>query len=433
MIPVIVLVALCGLMQAAISFAPAGASLTSAELAFGFLLLVAFFAGSLCARAAMPRLTGYILAGVVVGPSVLVLVDRSATADLKMVADVATALIALTGGAELELGKMRPLFRSIRAIVMWAVIGSMLALTLVIVAVRPLVPFLADLPLAQAFAVAGVLAVALAAQSPAVVMALIGETRADGVLARTILAVVVIADLVVVIAYGVVASIASTVVRGEADVGATAMRIGWEVFGSIAVGIFIGASLGRYILHVQRGIGLFALMICFVVAQVGLALHLDPLVIMLTAGIWVQNVSKADAHKLTDDFDAASLPVYLVFFALAGAKVELAVLATLALPVAAVVFARGLVFHVGCRIAARRSDADPVVRRYAWLGLMPQAGLALAIAELVRRTFPAFGNEAFALVVGVVGANQLIAPIALRIAFLRSGEAGKRQIHDFAA
>ncbi len=428
MIPVLVLLALGGLMHAARSFAPAGASM---ELAFGFLLLTSYFTGTLVARAAMPRLTGYIIAGVVVGPSVLVLVDRSTTSELRMVGDLATALIALNGGAELEVRAIRPLLRTISAIVWWAVIGAMVLLTGLIFAIRDLIPFMSDLSLAHALAVASVLAVALAAQSPAVVMALIGETRADGTLTRTVLAVVVIADLVVVVAYGVASSIASAVVNGHTDVARTASVIAWEVLGSGALGVFVGALIGAYLLRVKQGIGLFTLLVCFTIAQVGLALHLDPLIVMLAAGMWIQNVSRADAHTLIDNFEAASLPIYLVFFALAGAKVELAVLATLAIPIAIIAIGRGVVFHFGVRIAARKSD-EPSIARYGWLGLLPQAGLALAIAELLRRTFPSFGEQAFALVVGIVGVNQLVAPILLRVALVRSGEAGARPVNAVA-
>jgi hypothetical protein len=97
-------------------------------------------------------------------------------------------------------------------------------------------------------------------------------------------------------------------------------------------------------------------------------------------------------------------------------------------PIVAIVLVRALAFYVGGRIATR--GADPPVRAYAWLGLLPQAGLALALAELIRRSFPELGDEAFALVIGVVGVNQLIAPILLRLAFERSGETGRRVIHQ---
>lgn len=418
----LVLLALGGLMQAAGSFAPE----TAVELAFGYLLLTAFFAGSLSARVALPRLTGYIIAGVVVGPSALALVNRGVVGELRMVGDVATALIALHGGAELDLKQIRPLLASIRSIVWWAIVGAMFVMTFAILALRPLVPFLGQLEMGHALVVSSVIAVALAAQSPAVVMALIGETRSDGVLTRTILAVVVIADLVVVVAYGVASSIASAVISGQADIAGTASQIGWEVLGSAGIGIFVGVCVSAFLLKVPRGTGLFILMVCLSVAQVGLAVHLDPLIIMLTAGIWIQNVSRADAHELIKNFDAASLPVYLVFFALAGAKVELALLGSLILPVAVIALVRAGVFFAGVRIAAHRSGAEQSVATYAWLGLLPQAGLALAIADLLRRSFPTFGQEAFALVLGVVGLNQLVAPVLLRVAFVRSGEAKSR-------
>lgn len=433
MIPILLLLAIGGLMHAAGTFGSSSETLAGPELAFGFLLLMAYFNGKLVSRIGLPKLTGYILAGIVVGPYVLGLVDKATAGDLKIVGAVATAIIALQAGSELDLPSVKPLIRTIRAMTFWAVLGCMVALTGTLMLMRPFVPFLGGLELVPALAVSATLAVALSAQSPAVVMALIGETRSDGIVTRTILAMVVIADLVVVIMYGIASSAATAVVRGQADFGATIGGIAWEILGSIGFGLFIGIALGQFILHVQRGVGLFAVMMCFVVAEVGHAVHLDPLVIMIAAGIYLQNFSRADAHKLLDAFDAASLPVYLVFFALAGAKLDLGALAAVAIPVMIVVLVRAGSFYAGSKIACDRADADPAVRKHAWFGLLPQAGLALALAALIQRTFPEFGDAAFALVVGVVAANEMIAPVILRIVFLRSGEAGKRTTHDFAA
>lgn len=426
MIPLLVLAALAGLMQAARSFAPDAVSAGGTELAFGFLLLTAYFTGKLFNRVGLPKLTGYIASGIIVGPYVLELVDKNMTGQLKLVSGVTTSILALTAGAELNLRKIKPLLGTVRSVAVYAVFGTMVVLTGTLIAVRPLVPFLSALPIEHAAAVAMAMAVALSAQSPAVVMAMIGETRADGVLTKTILALVIVADLAVIVTYGVASSIATAVVGGNVDLGAAIGRIAWEVFGSIGVGIFIGVILGLFIHHVGQGMGLFAIMLCLVLAEVGAAVHLDALIIALTAGLWLENVSRADAHKLLERFEGQSLPVYLVFFALAGAKLDLYALSDLVAPVLIIVVVRASSFYVGSRIGTRHEGVDPTVRRLAWIGLVPQAGLALALAELVRRTFPAFGDAAFALVIGVVATNELTAPIALRIALLRSGEAGKR-------
>ncbi len=426
MIPLLVLLALAGLMEAARSFAPEALHAGGTELAFGFLLLTAYFTGKLVSRIGLPKLTGYIASGIIVGPYVLALVDKHMTGELKLVSGITTAILALNAGAELNLRKIRPLLGTVRRISVYAVFGTMLVLTATLLAVRPLVPFLAAMPLGHAAAVAMTMGVALSAQSPAVVMAMIGETRADGVLTKTILALVIVADLAVIITFGVASSLATAIIGGNVDVKAAISGIAWEVFGSMGVGAFVGVILGRFILHVGQGVGLFAIMLCFVLAEVGNAVHLDSLVIALTAGLWLENVSKADTHKLLDGFEAASLPVYLVFFALAGAKLDLVALSALVVPVLVIVVVRASSFYAGSRIGTRGPDVDPLVRRLAWIGLVPQAGLALALAELVRRAFPAFGDAAFALVIGVVATNELTAPIALRIALLKSGEAGKR-------
>jgi Kef-type K+ transport system membrane component KefB len=425
-IPLIALLALAGLMHAARSFALGPDQAGGTELAFGFLLLAAYFSGKVFNRLGLPKLTGYIAAGIVVGPKVLGLVERSMTTQLKLVGGVATAILAVQAGAELNLRAVRPLFRVVRRITLLAVMGSMVAITFTLIAIRSQIGFLAALPLEQAAAVAASLGVALSAQSPAVVMALIGELRSEGVLSRTILTLVVVADLVVIVSYGVASSAATAVIGGNIDLGAAIGGIAWEVLGSIGVGVFIGLILGLFVIYVDRGTGLFTIMICFVVAEIGQAVHLDPLIISLAAGLFLENGSRADARKLLHSFESASLPVYLVFFALAGAKLDLAALVALAAPVGVIVVVRALSFFVGCRLATTGIEVEPVVRKLAWLGLVPQAGLALALAELVRRTFPAFGDAAFALVVGVVATNEMTAPIVLRIALLRSGEAGQR-------
>ncbi|HVK71777.1 MAG TPA: cation:proton antiporter [Kofleriaceae bacterium] len=426
MIALFALLALGGLMHAARSFALGPDQPGGTELAFGFLLLAAYFSGKIFNKLGLPKLTGYIAAGIVVGPQVLGLVPKAMTGQLKLVGGVATAILALQAGAELNLRAVKPLLRVVRRISTYAVFGTMVVLTFTLLAIRPLIPFLAALPDAHAAAVAASLAIALTAQSPAVVMALLGETRAEGILSRTILTLVVVADLAVIISYGVASASATAVIGGNVDVTAAVGGIAWEVGGSIGVGLFIGLILGQFLLYVGRGVGLFTIMVCLVVAEIGAAVHLDPLIIALTAGLFVENVSRADAKDLLRHFEAASLPVYLVFFALAGAKLDLHALAALAVPVAIIVATRATSFFIGCRMATGGPDVEPVVRRMAWLGLVPQAGLALALAELVRRTFPSFGDAAFALVVGVVATNEMIAPVVLRIGLMRSGEAGRR-------
>jgi Kef-type K+ transport system membrane component KefB len=431
MIPILILLALGGLMHAAGTFTTAAGAGTL--LAFGYLLLAAYFSGRLVSRLGLPRLVGYLLAGVISGPFVLGLVTTQMTMQLRIVNSVATCILGLVAGAELNLKRVRPIMRTLRAAMVFAVIGSMFALAALLFVMRPLLPMFDGVPVLEALAICGVVGVALVPQSPAIVLAMLSETRSDGKLSQMFLAMVVVADLVVVITYSIVAAIGSAVLGSGIDVGATALAVGWELIGSIAFGIAIGMLLALFLRTVKKGAPLFALLVCVVVAEIGRVIHLDPLIVMLAAGIWLENFSRADVSELIHDFEGAQLPVFLVWFALAGMRLDLYQLWTLIIPVALIVIVRALWFYFGMRLASSTTQADPVIARYGWIGLIPQAGLSLALVVVIQSAFPAFGPFAAVLMLAVLGVNQLLSPLLLRIALIRSGEAGTKQASDFAA
>ncbi|MEP6864752.1 MAG: cation:proton antiporter [Deltaproteobacteria bacterium] len=435
MIPLLLLLAVGGLMQAARSFTT-DTSVAGTELAFGFLLLAAYFTAKIVNRFGLPKLTGYLISGVLAGEFVLGFVNHEMTETLKVVSDTATAILALEAGSELQLRAIKPLMKTLRGITVFAVIGSMFTIGAALFVMRPFLPdIFGKLDFVPSVVVCLAIGTALSAQSPAVVMAMLSETRAEGPLARTMLASVVVADLTVITIFSVVLAITGAVIGGNIDVVGTALEVAWELIGSMAFGLVIGIVIGRYLLYVKGGgAALFALMVCVVVAEIAPKVHLDVLIVLLTAGIWLRNFSKADATALLHKFEAAQLPVFLVFFALAGSHLNIYKLAAAIIPVVVIAATRATSFFVGARVACRISNAEPVVAKYAWFGLVPQAGLALALASVLRTNFrTSFGEGAATILLGVVGFNECVAPVILRIMLMRSGEAGKKQGTDFAA
>jgi Kef-type K+ transport system membrane component KefB len=429
-VAVLLLLALSGLMQAGRSFGADPSASTA--MCFGYLMLASYFAGKIADRIGLPKLTGYLLVGVGTGPFVLGLVDEHAATSLKFVSDSAICLIALTAGSELNFKRIRPVMATLRAMTLFAVVGAMVVISGALFAMKPLIPFLERMDVASAFAVCAVIGVALSAQSPAVVMALLAETRADGPLSQVILGSVIVADLVVIIMYAVASTVATAVIGGDIDVFHTGLAVSWELLGSIAFGFAMGMLLGVFLRFAPRGGAMFTVLICVVVAEIGARVHLDPLIVMLAAGIWLENFSTVSAESLLHEIESARLPLFLVFFSLAGTHINVDQLAASILPVSIIVLVRASAFRIGTGAACRVSGAEPVVSRYAWFGLVPQSGLALALALLVRETFPTFGDSAAVLTFGVVGANELIAPVVLRRMLLASGEAGRKKIADFA-
>lgn len=434
MIPMILLLAVAGLMQAARSFTT-DTSIAGTELAFGFLLLAAYFTAKIVNRFGLPKLSGYLISGVLAGEFVFGFVDHHMTETLKIVSDTATAIIALVAGAELQLRAVKPLLKTLRGITIFAVIGAMFAISGALFVMRPLLPdIFGNMELVPSLAVCMAIGTALSAQSPAVVMALLSEMRSEGPLSRMILASVVVADLTVITAFSIVLATTTAVIGGNINVVSTVVEVLWELIGSMAFGIVIGILLGRYLFYVKGGAAMFALLVCVVVAEIAPTIHLDVLIVLLAAGIWLRNFSKADATALLHQFEAAQLPVFLVFFAVAGSHLDIGKLVAAIIPVIVIAVVRASTFFLGTKIACKLTDPDPVVTKYAWFGLVPQAGLALALAIVLRTNFQSsFGNGAATILLGVVGFNECVAPPILRLMLIRSGEAGKKQGNDFAA
>lgn len=431
MIPLLLLFAVAGLMQAASTFT-SSLEAGGTELAFGFLLLSAFFAGKLVGRLGLPRLTGYLIAGVLAGPAILDLVTTDMAGSLKVVNSVASCILGLTAGAELNLKKVRPLAGTLRGLMVFGVFGGIVVLAGVLFLIRPMLPMFDAMSFTQSLAVCALLAVALIPQSPAVVMAVLSETKADGPLSQTMLASVVVADLFVIVLYAIASAVAGVFVGGGIDVIDTIAHVAWELLGSMLFGVLIGILIGTFLRAVKEGGAMFALMICVVVAEVGSRVALDPLVVMLAAGIWLENFSRANTHDLLKKFESAQLPVFLVWFALAGLKLDLVQLWITIIPVLIIAATRGVSFFVGARLANDRS-APPAVRTYGWIGLVPQAGLSLAFVVVIQNTFPTFGPDAAVIMLSVLGVNQLLSPVLLRRALIKTGEAGAKAQTDFAA
>jgi Kef-type K+ transport system membrane component KefB len=424
----ILLIVIGGLMHAARSFAPQpglGTGPGATTLAAGFLLLSALLMGNLFRDLGLPKLTGYLMAGILTGPYVLGLVEDSMVVNLRIFNGVAIALIALTAGTEMEIRIMRPLLRTIGWITGIGVVGTIVLLSATVYLARGLLSFTAEMSAVQLAAVAAVLGVTMAAQSPAVAVALRNETEADGPLTRTVLGVVVVSDLVIILLFALTSSIAKILIgAGSAEALSAGMLI-WEVVGSGIAGVLIGILIAAFLRAVQGAGGLFVVTSGFLLAEVGQRIGFDPLLVALAAGVFIRNFTGL-GDRLHAEIEKASLPVYVGFFAVAGATIHVDALVAVGVPAALFVAVRGFGFLAGTRIATEVAESPEPVKRYAGFGLLPQAGLALALALLFTRTFPSFGPEASALVFGVVALNEVIAPILYRYALLKSGEAGQK-------
>jgi Kef-type K+ transport system membrane component KefB len=426
----IVLGLVVALSFAARSFLPADATLTGsgAALAFGFLLLAALQVGHIFHALRLPHLTGFLLCGAIFGPEALGLITPAMVHDLGLVKQVAVGLIALNAGCELNFRVLRPRLRGIAVYSIFGITASALLLYAVLFSAVTILPFSSGMTLVQKAMVALTGMNALIALSPAVVMGIISETRAAGPLTELALSIVVLADLLVAVSFAFTSSLVRHAFPELSGAGLEGGLL-WHIGGSMVVGALIGAVLALYIQRVGQRVALFVFALFFVVAEAAGALHLDPLMLGLSAGLFLENISPVGGHRTIAETEPAATPTFAVFFAVIGAEVHLHAFFTVAGWAVAAAAARAIGQLVGTRVGARFAGRDRELGRRILFGMLPQAGIALALANLVKTRFGAWGEQLGTLVLGTVVVNEMLGPIGWRTALSRAGEIGKREAH----
>ncbi len=423
-----VLMLVAGISFAARSFLPADVTVTGsgAALAFGFLLLAAMQTAHIFHELRLPHLTGFILCGAVFGPEVLGLITRPMLEDLTLVKKVAVGLIALTAGCELNFASLRSKIRSISIVSFFGLIVAFVFLFGFFTLVLERIEFTATMNPAQRHVVALVISTVLCALSPAVVMGILSETRAAGPLSEMCLSIVVLADLGIVIAFSFTESAARSVFPST---GTTSVfgALASHIFGSIAAGIAVGLISAFYIKRVRQTVGLFVFAVLFVVAEGGRSLHLDPLLVGLSAGLFLENISPVSGHEVIQEMQIAAMPTFAVFFAVVGAEVHLHAFFAVAPYAAIAAIARALGIFLGAHLGGRIARVDPQVMKWVPLGMFPQAGVAIGLANLVASSFTPWGPAAATLILGTIVINEMIGPVLFRIALSRAGEIGRKR------
>jgi Kef-type K+ transport system membrane component KefB len=412
-------------------------SATPAESTFmlGFALLSAALLGEIVEHLRLPRITGYMLAGILFGPFAANLLSSRVLEPLSALNDMAFAFIGLAAGAELKLAILRGRWRSIVLLIVCTATVVMTGVCGFFFVTVSWLGFLGDLPLFQVLAVAGMVGVIAAARSPSSAIAIIAETKADGPFSETILGVSVAMDVVVICLFAVATAVAGLAFAPDQGLDLVfVFEVIGEIVISIALGLLLGAIIGLYLKRKGPQVSLVIVGLCFLVYRSSeimghyleethrLGVGLEPLLICAAAGFTIQNLSH-QGNRLIGAMDRVALPVYVVFFTMTGARLDLGALAAswgIALAIAGF---RITMIMLGTRLATSLARDPKPFRRYCWLGFVTQAGLSLALISEFESNFPDWGTAMATVLVAVVAINQLIGPVAFKMALEKVGEA----------
>ncbi|MET0388426.1 MAG: cation:proton antiporter [Polyangiales bacterium] len=395
--------------------------------AVGFLLLTGMLAAQLLDMVGLPHLTAYIAIGVLSGPHVLHLIDHETVAQLSPVNTLALSLIALAGGAELRARMLVPLRRSLSYATLLHSLPGTLLMAAAFYVCAPYLPFTREQPARALIGISALWGVLAVSRSPSAMLGIFAQLKPDGPLSRFALAFVMSSDIVVAVMTTLTIALVRPLIEPMSGIAMSDLfALAHEILGSITLGMTCGFVLSLYLWLVSGQLLLVLLALGFGLTEGLRYLHFDPLLTFLTAGFVVSNLS-TQGRKLLHAVEATGSLVFVVFFATAGAHLDIPLLARLWPLALALAASRVLVTYVGHRLGARLANDEPVIRRWGWAPLVSQAGLTLGLSAVVERAFPSFGSGFRSLVVATVAINEVIGPILFKLALDRTGETGKSQ------
>ena len=390
--------------------------------AVGFVVLAAYVLAELASRIAIPRVTGYIVAGIVAGPQIAGLLNVDVVEDLQVFNTLALALIALEAGLELQLSSLRRVARTLGAILLFKVPLTWLFIGGAFLAASPLLPGAEQLSTEVLIGMALMLGALGHGTSPAVSIAVISELKAKGKLPDVILALAVFKDVVMIVMLAIGMAVTTVMTTEGATLEmAVFTKLGLKVLASIGVGVALGGLIIAYMKWVRWEMVLCLLLLAYGVNDLANVLHLKMLLIFIAAGFTVQNFSSY-GHDLHKPLAMLALPVFVVFFTTVGAKLDLGALASV-WHIGLILFvARLLAMYLSARGGAWLAGETPRFGNTVWRGFISQAGVALGLLLMAQE---AFEGHPLAEPLGrvanmLIALNLLIGPLLLRGALTAS-------------
>jgi len=388
-------------------------------LLLSIVLVVGGVAGRIAARFHIPAVTGNILAGVIIGPSFLGLVDGMHTAEsFGVLSNFAMGIIAVAVGGQLSYSRIHNAKRRILTMSFCEITGAMVLV------------FLVSYWLGAAIPVCILLATISCETAAATTLAVVRESRAKGPFVKTVLSTLAIDNILCVVFFAFAVSMLSEYYGEGAGSWPLALaQVFWQLGGALLVGVCIGrvtdilARRSSFLGWSDFSVVFVAILLC---TGLGNVIQVSPLLTSLFFGVYLANAS-ADTEKLIRVLSPIEPLLFIAFFTVAGASLHLNTLQEVGLLCAGYVVARIVGKGLGSAVGGAVSRSSSRIWSTMPLALAPQAGLAIGLVVLLDAdpNLPVMiKEEVTVIILAAVTINEIIGPFMTRYALRRSKEAG---------
>ena len=367
--------------------------------------------GRLVKKIKLPNVTGYLLAGLLLGPSVLGILSSDFLSAVSVISDAALGFIAFSIGNEFKISY----FKRVGATpIVIATLESLFAVVFVAVA---LILFRFD----TAFSL--VLAAIAAATAPAATIMVIKQYKAKGPVTETLLSVVALDDATALIMYSVSIAIAKAVSGESVSLKELALPAVIEIFGALLVGAAAGFIFLLPLRFFKKDGNRMCLIVGFIFAGLGLSnlCGFSSLLFCMAMGAVVANFSP-DINRLMDLSDKITPPIFLLFFVASGADLQLKVLPTVGVAGVIYVLVRVVGKMFGASLGAVLCKTEKNIKKYFGPALIPQAGVAIGLSLVAGEAFPAYGPQIRAIILSGTLIYELVGPAVTKASLKKAGE-----------
>ncbi|MBN2058018.1 MAG: cation:proton antiporter [Candidatus Saganbacteria bacterium] len=383
------------------------------------LLIFGFFFGRLVNLIHLPRVTGYIIAGIIFGPSLFQLFNENSLAQLDFIPQLALGIIALVIGAGLSFSLIKRLGWGLVLITLLQAIGAfILVLSLL---------YLFKMPLEAAIPLAAI----ATATAPAATVAIIKEYRARGPFTETVLAVVALDDAIAIVLFGLILTIdvKNLATFSEAAVSSLSASL-VEILVALAIGVILGLATHLLVKVAKEMTDDLIIVLAVVLLGIGLASisQTSALLTNMFLGLTLINLSSKN-NDIVINLEKLTPPLYCFFFVLAGAHLNLGIFTSVGFAMLgwAAIFVAARIFGKvgGAYLGGTFSGASDPIRKYLGLTLIPQAGVAIGLTLLITRSSSYYDFRAIILNITLmaVAFNEILGPVCTKIALFKAKEA----------
>jgi len=376
-------------------------------LVLGVVIAAAFLGGQLVQRLTLPSVTGYLLMGIILGPSVTGLIGRAELVALEPVTAFALGLIGLSIGGELRWRFLKEKWQNFGLLFLGESLGTLFLVTLSVYIVT------------QNLILSLILGVLSLAPAPTTILGVIREYKTQGPFPRVVMSLVALDNLWCVVALTVVTTVLN-LYYFDVEPGQSVLRgVISEIGPAVGLAIILGAAginiVNRARLHRKRQVLVTAIL--FIAVGLSRQMNISYLLVTLITGAMVVNFTP-NYRRFFESLHTIDTPVLVIFLTLAGANLHLEALPTVGFLGVVYILARVAgkllgsgIGHATCSLLPSGcSHIDPKHRKHIGLALTPQAGVAIGLSILAEQQLPLPEGVVVTLILGSVIFFQLVGP-----------------------